>query len=179
MTNIIISDLYDRVQKSIEKSREIYDSDPASPKSFCSFECFEYLIFLEIRDFKNKPLLHYPIAIGHEGLLEETMREQLLIYSRLLPDYSIAVIAVENSFIKFEEWELFGIYRGAEELVDAVFKKIKSKESKEKQLTFCRIQKQRTGKTREILTGEQTVEVIRFSREEDDIPLPLVISTGL
>lgn len=175
MKTITFPDLHDRVRQTIEKRRQRllhYDDNYNLAADFYGFEIFEFLIFLELRDAGGNATLHYPVAIGHEPILEDSMREQLAIYSRLLPGHPVAVIAIENTLVNWEEWDLLFAHPTAEALVDAVLEKSERKLIKsKKQISdpFCW--------QKEEIVQEQTIEVTRFSKNEDSEPLPLVIST--
>ncbi len=184
MKNHTFSDFQDRVQKTIEKMRQpLYGCDDSGNliKDFVvSFETFEFLIFLEIRDSKGNVLLHHPVAIAHEPILEEVMREQIKTFSCLLPGYPVAVVSVENSLIKFEEWDLFDAYATAEEVVKLIVNNLRRKLKTRKEM-FPHSFDEHKERSKEPVSNkkiieEQTIEAIYFSKEGSDEPLPLIIS---
>lgn len=175
MKPITFPDLRDRIRQTIEKKRQrllCYDNNCEQTADFYGFEVFEFLIFLEVRNADGNAILHYPVAIGHETILEDSMREQLAIYSRLLPSYPVAVVAIESALANWEEWDLLFAYPTAEALVDAILDKLEEKlieSNKQTSDSFC-CPKEKTAQ-------EQTIEITRFLKDEDSEPLPLVIST--
>jgi len=183
MKTIIVPDLHDRVRQTIEKKRQRllqYDDNGDLTTDFYGFEVFEFLIFLELRDADGNAVLHYPIAIGHETILEDLMREQLAIYSRLLPGYTIAVIAIENTLVNWEEWDLLFAYPTAEALVNANFENLERKlipSKKQVSDCFCCRKKENAKQFSDTeMAQEQMTEVTRFSKNEDCEPMPLVIA---
>lgn len=110
--DLTVSDLYERVARTAFRERErvrFYDDSgfPVEPR-FDAFEVFEFVIFIEIKNAAGEVVLQVPAALGFEINLEEALREQLLLASRLLPGCAVTALAVENSLVRMEEWDLFG-----------------------------------------------------------------------
>ena len=77
----------------------------------------------------------------------------------------LAVVAIENTLATFDEWDQFGRYATAEELIKAKFGKTdadKLNSENYQPISFEQIE-------------EQTIEAVRFTADDSE-PLPIVIS---
>lgn len=179
MKTMIISDLYNRVQQTIKKRRRwiLQNNCCGSIKlDILIPESFEFLIFLEVMGLDSEALLHYPVSVGHEAILENIMCEQLEVYKNLLPHYRIAVVAIEHSLVKFDEWEALCAYPSAETLVEAIIKDLdeNSAETNKHTASWFRSKEITADKT-SAENSINKIEVFRFS-DDDGEPVPIVIS---
>lgn len=182
--NTIISDLYDRVRKTLLKEREIrYNHDKEGNLAnggFPTKETFEFLLFLEIKDLSGNILLDYPVSIAHEPMLEEVMREQLAAFTPIVKNACVSIIALEEGLVKHEEWELFGLYKTPEDLIQRAFGELGRELSVAggQQNIFDLLEDDKAKDEKSLpANGDREIQMLRYNREEDAMPLPLVISS--
>lgn len=182
--NTIISDLYDRVRKTLVKEREIrynYDEEGnVAGGGFPTKETFEFLLFLEVKDTDGIVLLDYPVSIAHEPMIEEVMREQLAGFTPLVKNACISIIAIENSLVKTDEWELFGLYKSPDDLIKRAFgelgRELSAAGGQQNIFDLLEDDKAKEGKFL-LVDNAREVQMLRYNLEEDSVPLPLVISS--
>jgi hypothetical protein len=168
MKKLIFTDLHERMRQTSQMKRRWFLQNEKSSIENESWiiESFEFLIFLEIRDSHGNAVTQYPVSIGHEPILKELMCEQLTIYKSLLPGYPVAVIAVENSLVTFEEWNLFCKYQSARDLVNAVLESETNPENSTEDTN---------PNSSRIFPEKFVIEAVR-SLDDEGRRLPLVIS---
>lgn len=182
--NTIISDLYDRVRQTLTKEREFrynYDEEgKLANGGFPTKETFEFMLFLEVKDTDENVLLDYPVSIAHEPVLEEIMREQLAAFKSLARNACLSIIAIENSLVRTEEWELFGLFKSPEDLIKRAFgelgKDFRVTGGQQNIFDLLEDTKAKEEKSSPVIKARH-IQMLRYNFEEDSVPLPLVISS--